>query len=240
MNAGRPIELRGEGAEYELRTVLSTLKERGCSVLVVGEVPPRVYRTASRRLFGHPEERRQRVLLRLRQTISLEEWFPADVGLDDRGVRIVDCTHPDRTTTEEESGFGAARWHSKFDPAETPALTRRRDLDGCIEEIDAIAAEAGSLASTQLRVGAYSLGVLGGHDERIDVVSTVTSTVTAHEGMVHFHLQRPPTCEDVRTLLDHVDATITLRKPAPVAPPQHKWTVPEYGETPWIPLERYE
>lgn len=240
MDSGRPIKLRGEGDEYDLGTILGRLKERGCSILVAGDAPITTFRTVSRRLFGHPEERRERVLIRLRPTTSLDEWFPAGVGLDGRGVRIVDCTAPVRSAVEDESDFERLRWDSKFDPAETPALSRRSDVDGCTDEIDAVVAGAGPLEPSQLRVGVYSLGVLDSHDEMIDVVSAMSSTVTAHRGMVHYHLQRPPTSEAARTLLDHVDAMITVRKDVPDELPLQKWTVPEYGESPWVPLRRYD
>lgn len=238
MNSGRSIKLRGEGDEHELGTILGRLKDRGCSVLVTGKAPITAFRAASRRLFGHPEERRERVFIRLRPTNSLEEWFPADVDFDHRGVRIVDCTAPVRSTVEDGSDFEDLRWNPKVDPTEVSALTRRSDVDGCTDEIDAAVAGAGPLAPAQLRVGLYSLGVLDGPDEMIDVVSTVSSTVTAHRGMVHYHLQRPPTNGTARTLLEHVDAMLTLRKDVPEEPPLQKWTVPGYGESPWVPLQR--
>lgn len=238
MGSGRPIRLRGDGDERRLDAVLSALKERGCSILVAGHVPVATSRTVSRRLFGHPEERRQRVMVRLRQTTSLADWFPGGVDLGDPGVRVVDCVDPSRSAAE--GGSHGWRWKPDVDPTETPALSRRSDVEACTDEIEAIVAEAGPLEPSELRVGVYSFSVLDGPDEMIDLVSTVSPVVTAHRGMVHYHLQRPPTSPAARTLLDHVDAMLTVRKDAPGEPASQKWTVPGYGETPWIPLRRYD
>ncbi len=240
MDSGRPIRLRGEGDEYELGTILGRLKERGCSILVAGDMPVTAFRTVSRRLFGHPEERRERVLVRFRPTTSLEEWFPAGVDLESRGVRVVDCTAPDRSAAGGDADFERLRWQSTFDPAETPALSRCSDVEGCTDEIDAVAAGTGALEPSQIRVGVHSLGAFDGHDEMIDAVSALSSTVTARRGMVHYHLQRPPTSETARTLLEHVDAMITIRKDVPGELPVQRWTIPGYGESPWVPLRRYD
>lgn len=236
MNSRRRIKLRGEGEEHGLRTILGGLKERGCSILVSGPVPVTTSRIVSRRLFGHPDERRLRILIRLRPTTSLEGWFADGIDLDGEDIRIVDCTAPGRSAVDEESDFEGLRWNSNFDPTETPALSRWSNVDDCIDEIDAAVAESGPLGPAQLRVGVFSLNVLDGHDGMIDVVSNVSETVTGHRGMVHFHLQRPPTSEATLTLLDHVDAMITFRKDVPNKPPMQKWTVPGYGESPWVPL----
>lgn len=240
MNSRRPIKLRGRGEEYDLRTILGGLKDRGCSILISGVVPVGTSRIVSRRLFGHPDERRLRTLIRLRPTTSLGGWFADGIGLDDETIRIVDCTAPGRSAVDEESDFEGTRWNSDIDPTETPGLSRRSKVDDCLDEIDAAVAEFGPLGPSQLRVGVYSLNVLEGHDEMIDVVSNVSATVTGHRGMVHFHLQRPPTSEAAQTLLDHVDAMITVRKEVPNEPPMQKWTVPEYGESPWVPLRGFD
>lgn len=239
MTVQGPIELRGDGDEYRLDSVLASLKERGCSILVAGTRPATTSKTISQRLFGHPEERRERVLLRLRQTVSLEDWFPAGVDLDDPGVRIVDCIDPGRSAVDDESRFDW-RWDSKFDPSETPALSRQSDVEGCIREIESAVARAGTLEPSQLRVGVFSLGALDGPDEMVDVVSSVSSTVTSHRGMVHYHLQQPATSSTARTMLDHVDAMITVRKSVPGESAAQKWTIPGYGKTPWIPLSTHE
>lgn len=236
MDFDRPITLRGEGDEYRLADVLTGLKERGCSILVAGQVPATTFRPVSRRLFGHPEERRERVLIRLHQTASLAEWFPRGVDLEDPGVRVVDCIDPGRSA----AASGDWRWNSKFDPEETPALLREPDVEGCLREIDSLVDQAGTLAPAQLRVGVFSLNVLDGAAEMVDVVSPVSSTVTEHGGMVHYHLLGSPDGDTVQTLLDHVDALLVIRKNAPGEPVTQQWRIPGYGETPWIPLSSHE
>lgn len=240
MGLGRPIKLRGEGEEHDLGMILGRLKDRGCSILVSGVVPITTFQLVSRRLFGHPEERRLRTLIRLRPTTSLDEWFPAGVGLEDARVRVVDCTAPDRSASGDRSDFGRLRWNSKFDPAETPGLSRRSTADDCTDEIDSLVAEAGTLGSAQLRVGAYSLDALEDHNGMIDFVRTVSETVSAHRGIAHYHLERPPTSDTTQTLLEHVDAMISVRKDVPDEPPRQKWTISEFGESPWVPLDRYD
>lgn len=233
------LELRGEGGNRGLNEVLASLKERGCTILVSGDVPVPTSRLVSRRLFGHPVERRERVLLRLRQTNTLEDWFPPDVDLETRGVRVVDCTDPGRSATDEDNSF-RCRWDSEFDPEETPALTRWGDIGDCTDEIDSIAGDAGPLAPSQLRVGVFSLDVLTTPARMVEVASAVSETVVEHRGMVHYHLQQPPSREIDQRLLDLADATVSVRKQAPGKPAEQKWTVSEYGETPWVRLRRYE
>lgn len=234
MDDGRPITLRGEGEEHRLDHVLATLKERGCSILVDGEVPIGASRAVSRRLFGHPEEPRERVLLRFRQTNSLDGWFPGEVDLAEPGVRVVDCIDPGRSDGTPVRTAGG--WHSTFDPAETPSLSRESDVEACTGEIESIAAGARPLSPSQLRVGLFSLDVLDTPEEMVEVVSAVSGAVSAYAGMVHYHLPRPPSRPSVEMVREHVDATITIRKDHPDEPIKQKWTVPDCGETPWIPL----
>lgn len=236
MDDGRPIKLRGEGDEHRLDHVLASLKDRGCSILVDGEVPIGTSRTVSRRLFGHPAEPRKRVLLRLRQTNSLDAWFPEGVDLAEHGVRVFDCIDPGRSAAESGSVRTPGGWDSVFDPTETPGLSRLSDIAACTDEIASLADQAGPLAPSQLRVGLFSLDVLDSTDEVIDVVTDVSATVSAYSGMVHFHLPRPPSTETVRAAEEYVDAKITVRKDFPGEPPKQKWTIPGYGETPWIRL----
>lgn len=254
MTSGWPIKLRDGGDEYDLGTVLNSLKARGCSILVAGDVPNGASQLVSQHLFGHPDEHRDRVLVKLRSTNSLEEWFPAGISSDDPQTRIIDYTGLERSVAEEDFGFDAVRWNSKFattetpesasteTPAfsstETPGRSQHVDIDGCTGQIDAIAAEAGSLDPSQLRVGVFSLNVLDDSEAMVDTVSSVSSTVTAHRGMVHYHLQQPATSTNVQTLLKHVDAMITIRKEVPNEPPLQRWTIPGYGDSLWIPLRR--
>lgn len=240
MDDGRPIKLRGEGDEHRLDHVLASLKERGCSILIDGEVPIGASRVVSRRLFGHPAEPRERVLLRLRQTNSLDAWFPRGIALADSGVRVLDCIDRGRSAAEGTTLRTPGGWNSTFDPTETPGLSRQADIDACTREIESIADRARSLAPSQLRVGLFSLDVLDRPTDMVEVVSTVSATVSAYAGMAHYHLPRPPSTPAVEAVRDHVDATITIRKDHPNEPVKQKWTVPGYGETPWIPLSSHE
>ncbi len=237
MDFESPVTLRGEGEEHRLDAVLAALKERGCSILVAGQVSATAFRPVSRRLFGHPEERRERTLIRLHQTASLAEWFPHSVDLAEEGIRVVDCIDPGRSAA---GGFEDWRWESAFDPEEIPALSRRADVEGCLREIDSLVAQAGALAPAQLRVGVFSLNALDGADEMVDVISPIAARVTEHRGMVHFHYLGPADGDTVRTLEEHVDALLVIRKRAPNEPLYQQWRITGYGDTPWIPLRRHE
>lgn len=237
MDFDYPIKLRGDGDDYRLDAVLASLKERGCSILVAGQVSATALRPVSRRLFGHPEERRERVLIRLHQTASLADWFPRGVDLTDEGVLVVDCIDPGRSTAE---GFDDWRWESSFDPKEIPALSRRADVEGCLREIDALVDRAGPLAPAQLRVGVFSLNVLDGPAEMIDVVSPIARRVTEHRGMGHFHYLGPTDTDTMETMQEYVDALLVVRKRAPDEPLSQQWRITGYGETPWIPLRHHE
>lgn len=235
MDAGS-IKFRGDGDEHRFDDVLASLKTRGCSILVAGSVPITTSRVVSKTLFGHPDERRERVLLRFHQTNSLEAWFPSGVGLDDPRVHVVDCIDPGRSATGAGFGSNDYRWHSSFDPTEIPCLSRRQDVDACADEIVSITTRAGRLEPGQLRVGLFSLNELDDHSDMVDVVSTIATPVIATRGMVHFHLGESPDSDAVQTVTEHVDARITVRKNVPGRPPEQKWTVTGYGETPWVPM----
>lgn len=240
MPVERPIKLRGAGDERGLDDELAGLKERGCSILVAGEVPISTSRAVSRRMFGHPAERRERVLLRLQQTNSLDGWFPRGIALDDSSARIIDCTDPGRSSVATAGGSDGSteRWDSTFDPSETPSLSRQPRIEDCTAEIESTA--AGPLAPAQLRVGLFSLNVLDSTAAMQEVVSTVSPAVTAHRGIVHYHLPEPPTCDAVETMMEHVDAKVTVRKDVPDEPARQRWSIPGYGETPWIPLSSHD
>ena len=234
-DSGR-IMLRGDGDDYQLDHVLASLKERGCSILVAGRVPIMTSRAVSHRLFGHPAERRERALIRLRQTNSLEKWFPPGVGLDDPRLRIIDCVDPGRSVAEGESGSYECRWSSRFDPVETPALTRQPDVDACVDELTQIVERARPVRPSQLRVGVFSLAVLTRSVEMVDLVTRVAPPITDNKGMIHFHLQDHPESPAVEAVMEHVDAKLTVLKDVPGEPIKQKWTIPGYGETPWLPL----
>lgn len=234
------MKLRGDGDEYRFDDVLANLKRRGCSILVAGDVPITTSRVVSKSLLGHPAEPRERVLLRFHQTNSLEDWFPDGTGLDDPGAHVVDCIDPGRSAAGAGFGSTGYRWKTSFDPAEIPSLSRRQDVTDCADEIASIISGAGRLEPAQLRVGLFSLNVLDDPAEMADVVSTIAAPVTANRGMAHFHLGASPSSDAVRTVTEHVDARITVRKEVPGRPPEQKWTVPGYGETPWVPMTRPE
>ncbi|GGL52740.1 DUF7504 family protein [Halocalculus aciditolerans] len=66
---------------------LASLKQRGCSLLVTGDVPDEGRMLATRRLLGAPEEPRRRVLVLNDEHPG--HYLPSGVSADDDTVRVL-------------------------------------------------------------------------------------------------------------------------------------------------------
>lgn len=87
----------------------------------------------------------------------------------------------------------------------------------------------------------YDLRTVLGHlkDSGCSILVSGDVPVTTSQ-MVSQRLFGHPDERRLRTLLDHVDAMITVRKDVPNEPPMQKWTVPGFGESPWVPLRGFD
>lgn len=220
-----PPRFRGD-SPVEFTSYLAELKQRGCNLLVTGEVGERVTQQATRRLLGSAAERRRRVLvLADHSTSDGRPFLPHGVAPGDDDVAIIAWDAGARSavsrTTTPDRDPGVARLQAEI----CSAITR---LD----------VTAGGLEPAELRLGVVTVGLLLDRydfDEVRHVLAAVTAQVRNVSGMGHYHLPVPDDDDAVDALDELFDARIELRQADGVSAEQ-RWHVPEYGATTWVTL----
>ncbi|MFW5934320.1 MAG: DUF7504 family protein [Halolamina sp.] len=217
----RPVATyRGGGS---VRRTFQELKRRGAQVLVIGDVPEAVSRRATRRLLGHPDEQRYRVLALTDSAVGGAAWFPGECAPDDERVSLID--------ERELRGSAAADAPVGASPAEEPVL-RRIDAEIRAWEPDWTPPPA------VLRVGLYSLEPLleaHGVDAVRRLTARLTGAVSRVRGIGHYHLPRAANADPVADLEPAFDARLELRSAA--NGPEQRWHLPGRGTTGWVALE---
>lgn len=226
------IRFRGDGAPATFQEVLSELKQRGCNLLLTGEVPAVVSDVATNRLLGAPFEDRKRVLAL--SGVSLERVssrLPSGTGPGDRGVCVL--VHRDDVRSAAVQSPESRAW---MEPAGPDLETFRAAICGAIERFDE---RSGGLAPAELRLSVDSLATLLADSPTAEVHSFldgVAATVDGVNGMGHYHLPLSDDSALVRELTPHFSARIELRQRGNAAPEQ-RWHVPAYDETTnWVRL----
>lgn len=212
---------RGRGRS--VRDAFRELKQRGPQVLVTGDVPESVSRRASRRLLGHPEEQRHRVLALTDSSAESDAWFPGSYATDDEEVTLIGAGEL----------RGSAAVGGPADGSEDDALVR---LVG--EEIASWHPDEGTPPPAVLRVGVYSLETLletHGVEAVRKLAYQLTGEVRRARGMGHYHLPREPGSEAVADLQFVFDARLELRSSA--GTPEQRWHLPGRGTTGWVELD---
>jgi len=216
----RPVTTyRGGG---NVRRTFQELKRRGAQVLVIGDVPEAVSRRATRRLLGHPDEERHRVLALTDSGVDDAAWFPGAHGPDDDGITLVG----------ERELRGAAAADPATEPSR-PETTVLRRINAEISEWE----PAETPPPAVLRVGVYSLETLL-EARGIDAVRTLTARLTSAvrrvRGIGHYHLPRAPDTDAVADLEPVFDARLELRHAG--TGPEQRWHLPDRGTTSWVAL----
>ena len=212
---------RGRGRS--VRDAFRELKQRGPQVLVTGDVPEAVSRRATRRLLGHPEEKRRRVLALTDSDAGRDDWFPGDYSTDDEGVTLIGAG--------ELRGSAAVGGPAAGD-GKDDALVR---LVG--DEIQSWHPDE-TPPPAVLRVGVYSLETLleaHGVEAVRELAYQLTGEVRRARGMGHYHLPREPGSEAVSDLQFVFDARLELRRSTGV--PEQRWHLPGRGTTGWVELD---
>ncbi|MFW5896016.1 MAG: DUF7504 family protein [archaeon] len=211
---------RGGGS---IRDAFQELKQRGPQVLVTGDVPETVSQQATRRLLGHPAERRHRVLALTDSAEASAEWFPGECSPADDGVVLLG----------EHELRGSAVVGDVVDGADDEdTLVRRVD-----EEISHWQPADAPPPPAVLRVGVYSLETVletHGIEAVRDLAYRLTGEVRRSRGMGHYHLPREAGAEAVEDLQFVFDAQLELRT-APAGAEQ-RWHLPGRGTTGWAAL----
>lgn len=216
-------DVRFRGSGKGLRETFQRLKQRGPQILVTGDVPEDVSRQATRRLLGHPAERRHRVLALTDSDATTDDWLPGDIDSDGDGVAVL----------------GGNRLRSE---------ARARNGTEMLTEGDALAGEVADavgtwLETTQqpapavLRVGVYSLETFleaTGVEAVRSLAYRLTGAVRRGRGMGHYHLPRAPESQAVSDLRYVFDAHLELRENG--RGPEQRWHIPGSGTTGWVAL----
>jgi hypothetical protein len=206
-----------------IRDAFQDLKQRGPQVLVTGDVPEAVSRRATRRLLGHPEEERHRVLALTDSDVAADQWFPGSYSAGDKSVTLIGAA---------ELRGSAAVGATTATPSEDDALVRQVD-----KEIAAWCPSGETPPPAVLRVGVYSLETLletHGVETVRRFAYQLTGEVRRARGMGHYHLPREPGSAAVEDLQFVFDARLELRTAC--GEPEQRWHLPGRGTTGWVAL----
>lgn len=237
MDEGHPVgQGLARGVNHDkLGAILGRLKRRGTSVLVVGDLSDQLAGAMSRRMMGHPDETRYRLLVLLKPTTTPADWFPAPVTPDDEGVEVLDYGGLPRDGTATATGAAGPAAPSA---GEAPSV---EELGDRIGEWLSTTAEAVDPEPGQFRLGVVSLDALL---ETADVQRTkafaaeVRDFMRQYRGCAHLHLPRERSSTEVQQLRVWVDVIVELRTGG--GRPEQKWIIPDQVETNWFPLRDHE
>lgn len=218
-------QLRGASGDT-FAALLDRLKRRGTSVLVVGDLSADLERALSRRMMGHPDESRYRLLATLRPTDSPADWFPGSVTAADDWVDVVDHSGLARDAVAATDGHSGGTAPSRAD-----------DLVGRIDDWVTTVEREVDTSPGDIRVGVSSLDVLH-ESEGVGAPRTVAERVHRlmrdHQGVAHLYYPRGRSSRIVQQITVWVDVLIEVRTNG--GRPEQRWSVQDTVETSWFPL----
>lgn len=239
------------GERYDnFRRFLHELKRKGSTLLVTGEVPPRVRALATRQLLGmqNVNPTRQRVLLWVDTELSLTACLPRGVDPTDECVRLItvpefvraDCASDEPSSDAELSSSVSCPIHS----ATTTIPNTDEDVSSVERAVSDAIAELTEGVDTNspgvIRVGLISLEFLCDRLEpraAVELCESIRAEMHACAGLAHFHLPVPDDDALVNTFADVVDARIELRDRDGLVPEQRWHTFHAVKNNPgWIQL----
>lgn len=235
-------DARGAGQDGGLSNAFHALKRRGPQILVTGDVPETVSQRASRRLLGHPEEKRHRVLVLTDSSDGADQWLPHGVTPDSDGAEVVRAGIQRSASASSSSPASSSPASSSNGPSgpgqnqvpyEREAVARETQ-----RAVEAWRRDRDVPPPSQLRVGLYSLGTLieqEGLDAVRSLLCLVTGSVRWARGMGHYHLPREPASDPVVDLQYVFDARLDLRTGGDGA--EQRWHLPGTGTTGWVSLD---
>lgn len=222
--------LRGASGDT-FAALLDRLKRRGTSVLVVGDLTADLERAMSRRMMGHPDEPRYRLLASLRPPEAMDEWFPGSVGPDDEWVEVLDRGGLPRDAVSAADGVSATG---------APVSRAGELVDSVDEWVSTVAREADP-ESGAIRVGVAGLDVLlerEGVEAPREVAERVHDLMRDHQGVAHLYFPRSRSSPVVQQITVWVDVVVEVRTNG--GRPEQRWVVQDTVETSWFPLREDE
>jgi hypothetical protein len=220
--------LRGASGDT-FAALLDRLKRRGTSVLVVGDLPADAQRALSRRMMGHPEEPRYRLLAGPSALEDPGRWFPESVGLDGEWVDVVEHGGLARDAAAVEAQDAGAG------PSGAGAVADR--VDRWVGEVS----RAADPGPGEIRVGVPSLDALlerDGVDAPRTVAERVHSLMRDHQGVAHLYFPRDRSSRVVQQTTVWVDVVVEVRTDG--GRPEQRWSVQDTVETSWFPIRANE
>lgn len=227
------LHYRGGVEADDFYSALQQLKYHGCTLLVTGEVSRHISGLATRRMLGHPDEKRKRILAFTDATSEyLDFCLPSSVSRGQQDVWIVDPTGEERTIPVTATDI------------ELPAVTSdQSDLNRLRQElVQAISffdEAANGLGRSELRIGISALDKLLADNTGPAVkrfIRSVNALVRGVNGMGHARIPLPDDHPTVQELSPLFDARVELRK-RDVLKPEQRWHLPRHGiTTDWAEL----
>ena len=208
-------ERRGEPVDGEaFSRALSSLKERGMTVLVVGAEACGAHEAVCRRLLGDEGRPRHRVFV--------------SVDADSR-------THVESIVSADGSVRSIDYEHLRARTADDPLGALNLEL---IRTIDEVEDEAGTLAPGELRVCVDSVRpLLDVHDTEavFRTIHAMTARIVGASGFGHVHLPVDASHEAATLFPPLFDAVVDVRTDGSVH--EHRWRLRDEGVTSgWIPV----
>lgn len=222
----RGSPLRGASGDT-FAALLDRLKRRGTSVLVVGDLSTDLEQALSRRMMGHPDERRYRLLSTLKPMDDPDRWFPGSVDPDDEWVDVADHGGLARDVVSGADPTGPA----------SPASTRAGDVVAHVDDwVTSVEREADP-GPGDVRVGVTSLDILlerEGVEASRTVAEGVHRLMRDHAGVAHLYFPRQRSSRVVQQITVWVDVVVEVRMCG--GRPEQRWSVQDTVETSWFPI----
>lgn len=207
--------------------LLDRLKRRGTTVLVVGDLSADLEQALSRRMMGHPDEPRYRLLSALKPMEDPSRWFPGSVDRDDDWVDVVDHSGLARDAVAEPDAAAPAGLSS----------TWADDIVASVDDwVTSVEREADPDPG-DIRVGLTSLDVLlerEGVGAPRTVAEEVHRLMRDHAGVAHIYFPRPRSSRVVQQITVWVDVVVEVRTNG--GRPEQRWSVQDTVETSWFPI----
>lgn len=218
--------LRGASGDT-FAALLDRLKRRGTSVLVVGDLSADLEQALSRRMMGHPDESRYRLLSALKPMETPARWFPESVDPDDDWVDVVDHSGLARGVVAEADGG----------PAVGATSTRAEDVVATVDDWVTSVERETDPEPGDIRVAVTPLDVLL-EREGIEATRTVAESIHRlmrdYGGVAHLYFPRPRASRVVQQITVWVDVVVEVRTNG--GRPEQRWSVQDTVETSWFPI----
>jgi hypothetical protein len=194
---------------------------------VVGDLSADLEQALSRRMMGHPDERRYRLLAALKPSDSPDDWFPGSVSPDDEWVDVVDQGGLARDAAAvAEGGSGAPG-----------SATLADELVECVDDWVTSVEHEADPEPGDIRVGVASLDVpleREGVEAPRMVAERIHRLMRDHRGVAHLYFPRPRSSRIVQQITVWVDVVVEIRTKG--GRPEQRWSVQDTVETSWFPI----